>query len=196
MPETTVSNYRSQKTVFVKLTHQLIVTKYLMQQALLIFLFHAPWYFLKIENELPIIKCTSRWNIKFKYALIIHMHSIKYGIKFRYRLVIIACTTQTTETYFENWCIDHGLFSLTVYLYFTEYCHHYYDWLLTASLFLNFDYWMSTKLHRKSLKDVSHFSQCSIILLATVFIKVKNLKVGVRWTFMGWLRASSRVFQW
>ena len=38
---------------------------------------------------------------------------------------------------------------------------------------------MSAKLHRKNLKDVSHFSQRSIILLATVFIEVKNLKVGV-----------------
>ena len=49
----------------------------------------------------------------------------------------------------------------------------YYDWLLTASLFLNLDYWMSAKLHWKNLKDVSHFSQRSIILLATVFIEVK-----------------------
>ena len=43
----------------------------------------------------------------------------------------------------------------------------YYDWLLTASLFLNLDYWMSAKLHWKNLKDVSHFSKRSIILLAT-----------------------------
>ena len=71
-------------------------------------------------------------------------------------------------------------FSSTVYLYFTEYFHHYYDWLLTASLFLNFDYWISAKLHRKNLKDVSHFSQRNIILLATVFIEVKILKLEVR----------------
>ena len=66
---TTVNNYRSHNTVFVDLTHQLIVTKCLMRQSLLIFL--CPRSVIFPQNLEWIFKNTMYLSLKYKIQICI-----------------------------------------------------------------------------------------------------------------------------